>query len=204
MHMNKVILAGGFQEIIELCELCNYEIVGIADKICQDGPYPYLGTDEDLIKNADKFCDISIILTPDKPAVRRYLAARYKAAGFRLASLISPKAFIAPSAKIGEGCIIQSFCNVSSETILKEGVRLNTYANVMHNGILENYVTIAPNAVLLGACKVDECGYIGANSTLLPGVHIGAEAIVGAGAVVTKNVLPRTTVVGIPAKCMKK
>jgi acetyltransferase-like isoleucine patch superfamily enzyme len=42
--------------------------------------------------------------------------------------------------------------------------------------------------------------YIGAGATILPGVRIGKAAIVGAGAVVTRDVDPATTVVGIPAK----
>ena len=42
--------------------------------------------------------------------------------------------------------------------------------------------------------------YLGAGVTVLPGVKIGAEAIVGAGAVVTRNVRPGVTVVGVPAR----
>jgi len=45
--------------------------------------------------------------------------------------------------------------------------------------------------------------YIGANATILEGVTIGEEAIVGAGALVTRSVLPRRVVVGVPARVMK-
>ena len=45
--------------------------------------------------------------------------------------------------------------------------------------------------------------WIGANATVLPGVTIGDGAIVAAGAVVTKDVFPRTIVGGIPAKYIK-
>lgn len=41
---------------------------------------------------------------------------------------------------------------------------------------------------------------LGANATILPGVEIGSEAMVGAGSVVTKNVLPNVIVVGNPAR----
>jgi acetyltransferase-like isoleucine patch superfamily enzyme len=41
---------------------------------------------------------------------------------------------------------------------------------------------------------------IGANATVLAGVHIGKNAIIGAGSVVTKDVLENTTVVGVPAR----
>ena len=46
--------------------------------------------------------------------------------------------------------------------------------------------------------------YIGTGAIILPGVTIGRESVVGAGAVVTKDVPPRTLVVGSPAKAVKK
>jgi acetyltransferase-like isoleucine patch superfamily enzyme len=49
----------------------------------------------------------------------------------------------------------------------------------------------------------DDC-WIGAGAIILPGVKIGKMAIVGAGAVVTKDVPDNTTVVGIPAKAVRK
>ena len=52
--------------------------------------------------------------------------------------------------------------------------------------------------------KIGNKVWIGANVTLLPGVNIGDGAIVAAGAVVTKNVEPRTVVGGVPAKVIKK
>jgi len=45
---------------------------------------------------------------------------------------------------------------------------------------------------------------IGANATILPGIRVGKGAIVGAGAVVTKDVPPRTIVTGVPAKIFKE
>ena len=51
---------------------------------------------------------------------------------------------------------------------------------------------------------IEDKVWLGANVTILPGVTIGEEAIVAAGAVVTKDVPPRTIVGGIPAKVIKK
>jgi acetyltransferase-like isoleucine patch superfamily enzyme len=44
----------------------------------------------------------------------------------------------------------------------------------------------------------------GANSTILPGIEIGKDAVVGAGAVVTKDVPPRTVVAGNPARVLRR
>ena len=72
----------------------------------------------------------------------------------------------------------------------------------MHDNIVSDFVTIAPNAVSLGRVKICESAYIGANSTLLPGVCVGEEVVVGAGAVVTKSVADRCKMIGVPAKPM--
>lgn len=51
---------------------------------------------------------------------------------------------------------------------------------------------------------IEENVWIGAGAIILPGVRIGAGAIVAAGAVVTKNVVPRTVVAGVPARKIKE
>ena len=53
-------------------------------------------------------------------------------------------------------------------------------------------------AVLRRACRV------GGGAVLLPGVEVGEEAFVGAGAVVTKNVPPRALVMGVPARMVRE
>jgi acetyltransferase-like isoleucine patch superfamily enzyme len=45
---------------------------------------------------------------------------------------------------------------------------------------------------------------VGNNATLLPGIRIGTHAVVGAGAVVTKDVQPHDVVVGVPAASIKR
>lgn len=51
---------------------------------------------------------------------------------------------------------------------------------------------------------VKQGAYIGANATILPGVTIGRESVVGAGAVVTRDIYAHTVVAGVPARVMKK
>ena len=56
----------------------------------------------------------------------------------------------------------------------------------------------------MGNVKVGKSCYIGENSTILPGKEIGKEAIIGAGAVVTKDIKKNITVVGVRAKEISK
>lgn len=204
--MNDVLLVGGFVETIELCELCGLRITGIIDKALTGSlcGYPILGSDADIEEIYAAYARTPVIIAPDMPSVRAGLFMLYKRVGFAISSLISPKAFISPSARLGEGCIIQSMCHVSSNAVLGMGVKMNTLANVMHDCNICDCVTIAPNAVILGGVNIGEQAYIGANSTILPTRVIGKRAVVGAGAVVTKDVLRDTVVAGVPARRMEK
>ena len=51
---------------------------------------------------------------------------------------------------------------------------------------------------------IDKNAWLGANSTILPGVTVGKNAVIAAGAVVTKDVPANTVVAGVPAKIIKK
>ncbi len=57
--------------------------------------------------------------------------------------------------------------------------------------------------VILQPILIKRNAWIGAGATILPGVTIGENAIVAAGAVVSRDVLPNTVVAGIPAKVVK-
>lgn len=197
--MDRVILIGYFIETAELCEKCSCSIVGVVDND-DKGSYPYLGNDEDFANNCTNYLDIPLVITPDNPSVREKLYDRYKKLGFKFKTLIAPEAVISKSAHISEGCVIQSLCNISSDVSLGKCVRVNTGANIMHDTVVGDFSTVAPNAVLLGRCNIGcEC-YIGANATILPGVKIYGGVLVGAGAVVCKDINSSMTVVGVPAR----
>jgi sugar O-acyltransferase (sialic acid O-acetyltransferase NeuD family) len=198
----KVILVGGFHEIIELCEEIGLDIIGIFDNYLTGKylGYPILGTDENAEKIFKQYANIPLVITPDIPAVRENLFDLYAGIGYKFKTLISPYAKISKTAIIGEGAVIQHGVNVSSFVKIGAFVKLNIYSNVMHDAIVEDYTTIAPNAVILGKVHIKKGAYIGANSTVLLEKIIGSSSVIGAGAVVTKDVKDFITVKGIPAK----
>lgn len=203
---NKVILVGGFHEIIELCEDCGLEIVGIIDSKLK-GKYEgvdIIGTDDDRFELFKKYGDIPLVLTPDKPEIREKLYHLYKDAGFCFKTIVSPRSRISRTATIGEGTIIQDSVNVSSHTKIGDFVKLNTMSNVMHDCMVGNFTTIAPNVCVLGRIGIGDKCYIGANATVLPDVKIVGGTTIGAGATVLRTIEEPGVYIGTPTKLLKK
>ena len=191
MDNNKeIILVGGFHEIIELCEICNKKIIGIIDNQLKHKylGYRILGNDKMALYLFKEFGNIPIIVTPDIPVARKKLVKYYLNIGYKFCDLIHPNATISKYANIGNGIVIQNGVNISANVVVEDFVKINTYANIMHDSQIGEYTTIAPNVVILGKVKISGLCYIGSNATILPGREIGKGAIIGAGAIVTKNV----------------
>jgi len=198
----RVILAGGFAEMFELCRDAGFELCGYLDphEVADAGTTTYLGDESNANKILPRFGSVGVVLTPDAPQVRARLHGLFSQAGFESPIVVHPAARISRSARIGDGSVLQSGAYLSSDASIDRFVRLNVDAMVMHDCQVGNYTTIAPRAVLLGRVTVGEGCYVGANSTVLPGVTVGEGCIIGAGAVVTKDVPPNTIVKGNPGR----
>jgi sugar O-acyltransferase (sialic acid O-acetyltransferase NeuD family) len=201
-ELKRVILVGGFEEVIELAEGCGYTVEGIIEKKPADSfrGYPILGRDEDAAALFARYGDIPLVITPDMPHKRQSLQQIYQELGWRFASLIHPRAEIARSARLGKGVLIQYGANISADVHIGDFVRINTYANIMHDSTVDDFSTVAPNTVVLGRVKIGRYCYIGANATILSDRTIGEGALVGAAAIVTRDVQPGRTVAGNPAR----
>jgi len=105
-------------------------------------------------------------------------------------------------------------CFVSSQAKLGNGVRVQNNVSLYDGVELEDDVFCGPSVVFTNvkhprafvsrreeyaATKICRGATLGANSTVLPGVTVGAYAMVGAGAVVTKDVAAFALVLGVPA-----
>jgi sugar O-acyltransferase (sialic acid O-acetyltransferase NeuD family) len=136
--------------------------------------------------------------------VRLQLHERLEREGLRPVSVIHPTAWIASNATVGEGVQIMAGGIVAAEARLGRQCIINTKASVDHEDVLEDGVEVAPGATLCGAVRVKTNGWICAGATVLPRITIGEDAIVGAGAVVIRDVPGNTTVCGIPARPLKR
>ena len=116
--------------------------------------------------------------------------------------------------EIQKGARIGKNCKISSHTFICEGVTIEDNVFVGHNVTFIN--DLYPRATGADGRLQREDGWacipthvkkgasIGSSATLLCGITVGENALVGAGSVVTKDVLPNTIVAGNPAKILKK
>jgi UDP-2-acetamido-3-amino-2,3-dideoxy-glucuronate N-acetyltransferase len=103
-------------------------------------------------------------------------------------------AIVGAGARIQSGCYITAFCEVDDDVFMAPGVQTLNDPTAGRR---------APGQKLQGPRLRRGCR-VGGAAVLLPGVEIGEEAFVGAGAVVTRDVPPRTLVVGIPARPVRE
>lgn len=120
--------------------------------------------------------------------------------GLTAVKIAHPTAWIAKNATVNSGSQFMAGAIVNEEAVIGRQCIINTNASVDHECILDDGVELAPAATLCGCVHVGINSWICAGATVLPRVKIGAGAIVGAGAVVTKDVPDGMTVMGVPAK----
>jgi sugar O-acyltransferase (sialic acid O-acetyltransferase NeuD family) len=132
--------------------------------------------------------------------VRLELHDQLVARGLEPVTIAHPTAHVAASATVGPGCQLLAGAIVSEEARLGRQCIIATNASVDHDCVLGDGVGLAPGATLCGLVQVDVNGWICAGATVLPRMRIGADSVVGAGAVVTRDVPAGLTVLGIPAR----
>lgn len=109
-------------------------------------------------------------------------------AGFTCPTLIHPKAFVEPSARLADGVQVFTNAYVGSDAEVGFGVIVNTGSVVSHDCRLETYANVAPGALLAGGVTIGEGALIGMGVTINLNVKIGAGARVGNSAVVKQDV----------------
>lgn len=201
-----IVIVGGFSEVIELAVECGKRIVGLVDPNLKGEHFgfPVLGDDSAAPEIHRRHPGARAFVAVDEPRHRARLVALYERAGFEFANLIHPQAKISPTAAYGVGVIIQYGAHLSAGVRLDDHVRVNVYANVMHDVDVGRCTTIGPNAVILGRVRIGEQCYIGAHSTILPELEIGKRSVIGAQANVTKRVKAGSVMTGNPARARRR
>lgn len=131
--------------------------------------------------------------------VRRSLALRLKAHALRLATVIHPRAVVSAHATVGEGAVVLANAVVGTGAVIGSGAIANTGSIVEHDAFVGDFSHVAPHATLCGAARVGAGALAGANSTILIGRSLGDHSILGAGAVLVRDIPEACVAAGMPA-----
>ena len=122
---------------------------------------------------------------------------------FKFATIIHPKVYIHNYMNIGEGTIIYEGVILTANIEVGKHVIISPKCGIGHDSIIKDYVSLLWNVNISGNDIIEEGVMMGSGSTVIQGKKIGKASIVGAGAVVIKDVDIYSTVVGVPAKTIK-
>ena len=115
-------------------------------------------------------------------------------------SFIANNVIHPPTVSLGKGCIICSSAVITVNVTMGDFVIVNYNATIGHDSRIEDFVSIYPSVNVSGYVHVGTSSHLGVGSQILPHLTIGKHVIIGAGAVVTKDIPSHCTAVGIPAR----
>ena len=208
--------SGGFgREVAWLAELCpGYKVGGFIDddplldgKIIND--IPVMSFDALCRNPRNNEQKPGIVSAIGAPKVRQKLMEKACQAGFSFETLIHPRTEMSRWVEIGEGTVICAGCILTTNIRLGKHVQINLDCTIGHDVVMEDYATLAPGVHVSGFVHLGKRVYVGTGAVFLNGTRekplvISDDAVIGAGACVTKSVPPNETWGGVPAKPLKK
>ena len=207
MDIKEIVIygAGGFaREVAWLIQSCNeksdkFRVVCFIDddesvhgKILND--IPIIG----LAEAAKKFPYALMISGIGSPKTRQLLMKKAAEAGFSFATIIHPRVEHSQRIEIGEGTVICAGNILTTNIKIGRHVQINLDCTVGHDVIMDDYTTLAPGVHVSGWVHFGKRVYVGTGAVFINGTSeaplmIGEDAIIGAGACVTKSVPPGET-----------
>ena len=137
--------------------------------------------------------------------IRQKLDEKARSAGLVPYSLFADDVVVGVDVEVGDGAVFTARTMVTASAKIGRQFQCNIYSYVAHDCTIGDFVTFAPSVCCNGNVHIDDYAYIGTGAVLKQGTSekpliIGKGAIVGMGAVVTKDVAPGVVVVGNPAR----
>lgn len=185
----KLILIGGgghCKSCIDVIEQENkFIIAGIVDVNASMSDllgYELLGHDDDLEKLKLSYDYALITIGQIKtPEIRIQLFDYAKSLGFKLPTIISPRAYVSKHAKIGDGTIIMHDALINSGVIIGDNCIINTKSLIEHDAVIENNCHISTAAIINGGAIVKYGTFVGSNAVAKESVKTYEKDFIKAG-----------------------
>ena len=166
---------------------------------------PVLGTTE-LLPRLKELYDVDNVYCPiGSNRVRVSILERARALGFKTPNFIHPKAYISSNVSMAdEGVYIEAYTNIYPYTTIERDVLICGGSLVAHHCHLSQGTFISAGVNFGASVHAGKYAYIGIGSTIMTGVkELGEDCLVGAGAVVIRDVPARAVVAGVPVRILK-
>jgi sugar O-acyltransferase (sialic acid O-acetyltransferase NeuD family) len=192
--MKEIILIGGgghCRAVIDVIEQqAEYKISGIVDKPELLGSnvlgYPIIGNDSDLINLAKKYQYALVTAGQIKsPTVRIKLFNLAIDAGFKLPTVISPRAYLSKYATVGRGSIVIHDVLINAKAIIGDNCIINSKALIEHDVVVENHCHISTGSIINGGTVVELGCFIGSGVITKESIIIKQNSFIKAGTIVT-------------------
>ena len=187
--------SGHSKVIIDILQSQNIIVEGLIDDneiITELLSYP-------VFHNAEDFNPIIISIGDNK--IREKVSQ--KLSGHIFGTAIHSSAIISQNSSIKEGSVVMQGAIIQSGSTIGRHCIVNTGASVDHDSNISDFVHISPHSTLCGNVTVKEGSWIGAGTTIIPGVKIGKWCVIGAGSVVTKDIPDYSLALGNRSKIIK-
>ncbi len=166
------------------------------------GRYPVLGG---LSRLQSWETTLDVALGIASPEIKRRLVDALSAnTNLFYPVLRHPLSSVASDATLSQGCVIAQFAFVSLDSRLDPFVFMNTGAQAGHDCRIGKYVSIMPSVNVSGNVVIGGEAFLGVKATILQGLSVGESATVGAGSLVISDVPAGCTVLGNPARIVKR
>lgn len=135
--------------------------------------------------------------------IRKAVVEKLDGSRVKFATVIDPSVLMSKRVKVGEGTIICAGTIITVDIKIGNHVIINLDCTIGHDVDVEDFVSVYPSVNVSGNVLVGQCTELGTGAQIIQGKAIAANSIVGAGAVVVKNIEEPGTYVGSPAKKIK-
>lgn len=147
--------------------------------------------------------EVAVVICIAHPKIRQLITQKIDSPYVQFPSFISKNAWLSDKIKIGRGTIIYPGVSINYNTIVEDFSIINLNSAIGHDCTISKCCTLAPGVSLAGFSFLEEGVDMGINAATIQGVRIGKNAIIGGMGMVTKNIPPDCTAVGVPARTVK-
>ncbi len=183
--------------------------VGFVDSYIKKGTkkygYEVLGSEFDLLHLIERHRIFGGVVAIGDNWTRRRLVQLIQrmVPGFIFINAVHPSAILGRNVFLGHGNVIMPRVVINANSSIGDHCILNTGATLDHDGIMDEFSSLAPGVSCGGNFYLGQCSAVCLGANVIESIHIGSQSVVGAGSLVIDDIPDRVVVFGSPARIIR-